>query len=346
VRSASLVGAAEHAPLLGRTVAVRVETLGRTGLDTSGLVKGNAQRLGAHAGSLGVLGLAGVLLGLASRQVLDLVLALLSQAVGDHTDVLLVKSRGEVVPVGDELAVGVEFVRGALEEVLLDGLQQGGDSSRQVGDGDCALAILSGNVTTGSGDEVASRLAGAKLEAQGHTTQLPLVELPAGRVGALVAVDTDAGGGENGNEAVHFRIELRLLLFGGLSGDTDGDNDGLELCHTGGQDKTPVVTVDHDHDTQGTSRQTPGVLPDVERGFSLAGLSARIFYGDVEHLAEILAQTVRSTTLDTTAGGGDVALDSCPNVLLALLNCDHDSLDIQRTCIGHPRNVLCPSSDP
>lgn len=289
-----------------------VGTLGLAGDDALGLVEGNAERLGTHARSAGILGNARVLLVLAGTQVLDLVLTLLGQAVGDQADVLVVQGGGEVIPVGDDLAVGAVLGVGAVVQVLLDSFQESGHGGGQLGDLDGSLAVLSGDVTTSSGDEAAGKLARTELETQRDTAEFPLVELPAGGVTfSQIALGADAGVAEGGNEALNLAVELLALLIGGLGGDTDGDDDGLGVSDTRREDETAVVTVDHDHDTEGTGGQTPGVLPHVERSGLLlvVALGGGVLDGDTEHLTEVLAQTVGGTTLDTTTGGGDVALN-------------------------------------
>jgi hypothetical protein len=72
--------------------------------------------------------------------------------------------------------------------------------------------------------------------------------------------------------------------------------------------------VGHDHDTNGTGGQTPRVLEHVDLGV-LASLTVGsrglgVLDVDVEHLGEVLAKVVRGTALDTTASGGDEALNS------------------------------------
>ena len=52
------------------------------------------------------------------------------------------------------------------------------------------------------------------------------------------------------------------VFLGGLGG-VDVDNDSLNGSNARRKDQTLVVTVDHDHHTNGTSGQTPTVLPDV-----------------------------------------------------------------------------------
>ena len=321
---------AKHAPFLCQTATLGVDTLGLALLDALGLVEGDTQGLGAHAGGLGVLGLAGLLLSLAGAHILDLVLAFLRETVGDHADVLAVQGGSELLPVGDDLAVRAVLVIGALEKVTLDGLQESRDRGRQLGDRDGGLAVLAGDVTTSGRDEVAGGLAGAELDAQGHTAELPLVELPARGVAlAQIADGADTRSGKNRDQAVDLGVQLLALLVRGLGGNADRDDDGLGLSDTGREHKATVVTVDHNHDTQGTGRETPGVLPNMDRGLLLVTLGGGILDGDVEHLAEVLPKTVRGTTLDTTASGGNVALHgggvgtTGKLLLLRLLTLDH-----------------------
>lgn len=111
---------AKHAPFLGKSGTLRVGALCLARDNALGLVKGNAKRFGAHARSPGVLGFTRVLFSLASAHILDLILTLFCQTVGDDTDVLVVKGRSEVVPVGDELPVSAVLIVCTLVHVALD----------------------------------------------------------------------------------------------------------------------------------------------------------------------------------------------------------------------------------
>jgi len=246
----SLIRAAKHAPLLSETLALGVAAGGDTLLKTLGLLERNAERLSTHAGGLSILSLAGVFLSLAGTHVLDLVLTLLCQAVGNDTDVLVVQSGNKVIPVGDLDAVSLELRVGAVVQVRLDGLKQSRNASSQLGDRDAALAVLAGDITAGGGNKVAGGLTRTELNAQRDTAELVLVELPAGGVAALITVGTDTGSNEDGDETVDLGIELLALLLGSLGCETDRDDDNLDLSHTRRQDETLVVTVDHDHNTQ------------------------------------------------------------------------------------------------
>ncbi|KAH0389325.1 prolyl-tRNA synthetase, partial [Aureobasidium melanogenum] len=181
-----------------------------------GLIEGNAQRLGTHGGSTGIDLLA---LDLARTELLDLVLAVGNQAVGDDTGVLCVKGGDKVLPLCDDLAVLAELVRGLAEHVALDGLEQGGNVLAEVGDGDLALAG-SELVTTGDGDDVLGAVLGAELDTEGNTLEFPMVEFPAGAlVVAHVCLGADAG------------LEQNLLdgvgLVNGCMGVLNGDVEHL-----------------------------------------------------------------------------------------------------------------------
>ena len=299
----NLVRAAEHAPLLSKTGALRVQALGLALDQTLGLLKGNAEGLHAHRGSLLGLGALSSLVRAASGELLDLVLAVGDKAVRDENDVLGVESGDDVLPLLDLEAVLAERSLGLVVHVLLDGLEELGDLGGELGDGDGAL--LAG-VAAGVRDDVLGGVLGTELDAEGNTLELPVVELPGGSV-ALTSVDVGADTGllEGGEELVNLLHVCVLLLGRHLGGEADGDEDGLDLGDTRREDETLVVTVDHDHDTDDTGGQTPRVLPDVD----VLALLGGILDGDVEHLGEVLAQAVRGGTLDTTAVGRNVALD-------------------------------------
>jgi hypothetical protein len=283
----------KHAPLLGQTGALGVDALGLAGDNALGLIEGNAERLGAHAGSSGVLGHPRVLLRLAGAEFLDLILALLCETVRDDTNVLVIEGGGEIIPVGDELAMSAELVICTLVQILVDGLEQSRNRGGQLIDGNSRLAILTGNVTTSGRDEATSGLARTEFNTQRDTTKFPVVELPAGGVAfSLVAIGTDTCSLQGGDKAVDLIVELLPLLIGSLGSDTDRDDDRLGLSNARRKDQTAVVTVDHGHDTQSTGGQTPRVLPDVKRRLLLIRLGRWVLDGDSEHLAEVLAKTV------------------------------------------------------
>lgn len=87
--------------------------------------------------------------------------------------------------------------------------------------------------------------------------------------------------------------------------------------------------MNHNHDTQGTGRQTPRVLPDVHSLLLLTRLGGGVLNSDVEHLTEVLAQAMGGTTLNTTASCRDVTLNgsgvetTSKFLFLGLLALDH-----------------------
>ena len=223
--------------------------------------------------------------------------------MGDEDNILVVESGHDILPLGDLEAVLAERGLGLVVHVLLDGLEQLRHLGGQLGDGDRALLA---RVAAGIRDDVLGGVLGSELDAERDALELPVVELPRGSV-ALAGVDVGADAGllEGGEELVNL-LHVRVLLLGRhLGGETDGDEDGLDLGDTGREDETLVVTVDHDHDTDDTGGQTPRVLPDMD----VLALLGGVLDSDVEHLGEVLAQAVRSGALDTATVGRNVALD-------------------------------------
>lgn len=167
-----LVAATEHDPHLRVLATLGVDALGAL-LELLGLLGGNAQTLGTHAGSSGVDFLA---LDSGGGVLLDLILALTAGAVCDKEHVLLVEGGDEVLPLTDNDTVGSVLVRGLLEHVLLDLLEELGDLDGEVGDGERQL--LAG-VTTDSQHGLLGEILRADLETERDTLHLPLVELEA-----------------------------------------------------------------------------------------------------------------------------------------------------------------------
>ena len=158
---------------------------------------------------------------------------------------------------------------------------------------------------------------GPKLEAQRHALELPVVELPAGRVAlAHVCLDADGLGAQGDGDGGELAVQFCALVVARLGGYANGDEDGLDVGNARRDHEALVVGVHEHHDADGAGRQAPGVLPDVDRGLLLAFLAAGVFDGDVEHLAKVLAQAVAGGGLDTASGGGDEAFN-CGGVVCA-----------------------------
>lgn len=177
----------------------------------------------------------------------------------------------------------------------------------------------------------------------GRSTRLllPIVELVTGSVPvAKICLCANADLLKLARKVRTGIVDSGTLLVSRLGGDAARDDDNLDRGNPGREDKTLVVSVDHDHDADRACGETPRVLPDESLG--PAGGICRILDGDIEHLRarEVLSEAVRGRTLNSTAGGGDEALDgSCvetPGELLLLgLNAGDD---------GHGEELLVHSS--
>lgn len=243
---------------------------------------------------------------LASRPLLDRILAVHISTPRHKDNILAVKRRNELIPVVHLDDMRVERGLGLRIEVALDSVEGSLDISLEVGK---ANRSLSAGVTAGSKDLLLLGVLGAELETEGNTLELPVVELVAGGVGvAEIGVGADAGLLEALLDGPDLVVELLALGLGGLCGETAGDEDGLNVGDAGREDETLVVAVDHDADADDTGGETPGVLPDEEGILLLGFRGGGVLDGDAKHLGEVLAETVGGGTLDTTSGGGDIAL--------------------------------------
>ena len=137
-------------------------------------------------------------------------------------------------------------------------------------------------------------LAWAKFQAKGHTLLLPLIEFPAGRVLALVRHDADPDRLQDLLQPIDFFMQHDSLFFGRLCCDTHGHYHDLYFRDTWGQDKSQVITMDHDHNADCSGAEAPGILPDIELSTFFVGW---ILHDDVEHFAEVLAETMTRATL-------------------------------------------------
>lgn len=181
---------AEHAPLLSGAGTLGVDALGLGGdfSATNALVEWNTQTLSTHARSLDILGTRlGDLLLLLGSLLLDLVLTILSQTEWHNDQVLVVESRNNLLEFIEDLAVGGVFLVRAVVHITVDSVQESGNGSAQLGDGDRALALLARNITTSGADKVAGRLSRTELQTQRNTLQLPLLpkEKSANRITTL-----------------------------------------------------------------------------------------------------------------------------------------------------------------
>ena len=137
------------------------------------------------------------------------------------------------------------------------------------------------------------------LDTNGNSLLLPVVVFPPGVVDApVVEFHPDADRLELVNNVLAVgRQLLHLAVFV-----RDWNDDNLVRRHLGRHDEAGVVTVDHDHDSNGSGGDSPAGLPrDVRR--AVLGLEA-----NVKHLAKVLAQIVARCALNGPATRGNVRL--------------------------------------
>jgi hypothetical protein len=84
----------------------------------------------------------------------------------------------------------------------------------------------------------------------------------------------------------------------------DSNDDNLQRGHTRRHDKTLIISVHHDHDTNGTSGQAPRCLP---RNLTVPLL---ILILDIEHFAKVLAKVVGSSALNGSSRTSNICLHS------------------------------------
>lgn len=140
---------------------------------------------------------------------------------------------------------------------------------------------------------------------------LPIIELESGSVDITkIGFGLDANLLQLLSKLLTFIVDGFPLLIRSLGGNTARDNDSLDSSDTRGKDQTLVITVGHNHDTDRPGGQTPRVLPDID--FALPRRIVGILNDDVEHFRarEVLSETVRGGSLDTTSGSGDEPFDS------------------------------------
>lgn len=265
------------------------------------LLERNAQGLGTHRGSLIVSLVVGV--HGSSRVVLDPLLGLNRGGPGSKHQVTGVQSLDKVVPGGGLDDVLVQSLLGLVEQVLLDGLEQLRNSSLEIGN--LQHNLLSG-VSSHSHNLALLDISRSDLDSQRNTSQLGVRELPAGRVSISgIRSNSDVNVSQsllNIGSGVH---NGSSLLSSQLGSQSTGDDDGLGVGHSRGENQTLVVRVSHGHDTNDSGGQTPGVLP----GEELVGSSVGILHGNVKHLGKVLTQAMGGGSLDTSTSGRNETLN-------------------------------------
>lgn len=139
----------------------------------------------------------------------------------------------------------------------------------------------------------------------------PVVELPARSVPiAQICLGADIGTAKALSELLAFIINSFALLVGRLRSDATRHYNDLDTSYPWRKDKPFIITVDHDHNTNGSGRQTPGILPNVDLAF--ADRVVRVLYEDIKHIriGEVGSKAVRGGALNTTTRGGDETFDS------------------------------------
>jgi hypothetical protein len=93
-----------------------------------------------------------------------------------------------------------------------------------------------------------SRFPWAELDPQRNTPELPIVKFPSRRVPfTLINFNLSPSRRDNCSKGIKFSVEPRSLLFGGLDGDADRDDDGLDIGDSRGNHQPPVITVNDNH---------------------------------------------------------------------------------------------------
>ncbi|KAH3662075.1 hypothetical protein OGAPHI_006256 [Ogataea philodendri] len=234
-------------------------------------------------------------------QLLNIVLTVSVTTPWGQDDILLVERWHKVLPLGDDLSVGVELVLGVLVKRLLDGFQKLWNVSL---DRVQRNRYLFTSVSSHCQGRVLGQVLWTNLQSDWNTLKLPVGELPTRRV-----VCSEIG------DSTHLRgrqlllqlgtslVQLLFDLLGGLVGNTNRNDHDLVLRHSWRNHQSLVVGVDHHHDTNDSSRQTPRSL--VSKNLWMLR-TKRVFHRNAEHLGEVLTQVVRGSTLNTSSTGWNV----------------------------------------
>ena len=125
-------------------------------------------------------------------------------------------------------------------------------------------------------------------------------------IGLCSDADVDQGFGK----FVTRVVDLVSVCITRLGRDAAWNDDNLDGSNAGRENQSLVITVYHDHDSDGTRRKTPRVLPCIN--FALTGGIVGILDDDIEHFwfGEVLTKTVRGASLDTATTSWNEALYS------------------------------------
>lgn len=174
------------------------------------------------------------------------------------------------------------------------------------------------------------------LDTQRHAAHLPVRIFESGRMHRKIRVGSDARVLQPRHDILDALGDLRSILIARLGRHARRNDDSLNLGYPRRQDEALVVTMNHDHDTDRPRRQTPRILPNVD----LFPITRRIFDDDVEHLAEVLTETMRRRSLNPSSDRRYETLDrrriqSTGEFLLFALDSGDD---------GHSEEVFVNSS--
>ena len=139
----------------------------------------------------------------------------------------------------------------------------------------------------------------------------PVIELPARGVSiAQVSLCADIDSAEAPGKLLAFIIDSFAFFIGRLRSDTARHDDDLDTNYPWRDDESLVIAVDHDHNTNGSGRQAPRVLPDVD--LTLTDRVIGVLHEDIKHVwvGEVGSKAVRGSTLNTTTGSGDEPFNS------------------------------------
>gem|GEM_PF-2245686 len=185
---------------------------------------------------------------------------------------------------GGSPGAGLPVLQGALVQVLAQSLQLCGDSGLQLVQADEHL--LAG-IAAHQNALVLLQILGADLQAQGHTLHLPLAELPARGVVAVIQLDPCILGDLLG--------QLGCLLGNtGLVGG-NGHYHHLDGGHSRGQDQAVVITMGHDDGAHQTGGHAPAGLVRIVQLVVAAGK------GHIVSTAELIPKVVAGAALQGLA---------------------------------------------
>ena len=128
-----------------------------------------------------------------------------------------------------------------------------------------------------------------KLQPQRHTPQLPIIELPPRAIVPMIHLTPHIPRLQHRQNPLNLLIQPLPVLRARLRRQPHRHDHHLQLRHPRRDHQPLVVRMHQYHNANRACRETPAILPYVQRRLLLPLLRARVLHRYPEHLREVLA---------------------------------------------------------